>query len=218
MSNFKTLSDLTQEVMQNLSMYPGTATQIYAEDRISNMIIRLFTTLIEERFWTDNTFWYEFHLSGIDGVVEENVSEKITNFNDIECIRSHYDTKNSLQKLHSNIIPQTISGNIPKYYTNSTNTEKVFAVVPYNSLGTVYVRARTRPTEFLPNTVIPFDSIALVLGVCYEYCVDDDNNNIATQKFKELFEKRINQLNNLENSGIYDYNDEESFYTTNAWR
>lgn len=218
MSNYLTLSNLVQQVIQNLSMYPGTATQIYAEDRIANMIIRLFTTLFEERFWTDNTQWYEYNLSGINGVVNENVSENITNFNDIECIRCDYDTKNSLQKMHSNIIPQTVTGCVPKYYINTNIANKIFAVVPFSATGKVYVRARTRPTEFLPDTIIPFDSVALVMGVCYEYCIDDDNNNNATMKFKELFEKRINQLNNLENSGIYDYNDEEGHSSIYSWR
>ena len=218
MSNFKNLSTLTQEVIQNLSMYPGTATQIYAEDRIANMIIRLFTTLFEERFWEDNTNWYEYTLSGINGLVNENVSETITNFHDIECIRSEIDKTYSLQKLHSNIIPQTVKGSTPKFYINSANADKIFAVVPFEATGKIYVRARTRPTEFLPDTIVPFDSIALVLGVCYEYCVDDDNNNNASLKFKELYEKRINQLNNLENSGTFDYNDEEGFYNSTAWR
>lgn len=217
MSNFKTLSQITQEVIQSLSMYPGTATQIYAEDRIANMITRLFSILFEQRFWSDSTFWYEYNLSGINGVVNEDVSKNIAQFNDIECIKTE-NNRNSLRKLHSSVIPQTIKGNNPEYMTNTAIANKIFAVVPYTATGKVFVRARTRPMEFLPDTIIPFDSTALVYGVCYEYSVDDDNNRAATQKFKELFDKRINQLNNQENSGIYDYNDEDCYMTINSWR
>lgn len=218
MSSFKTLSDLTQEVISNLSMYPGTSVQIYAEDRISNMIIRLFSTLFEERFWSDTTFWREYTLSGIDGVVNEDVSKDIAHFHDIECIKSQYDTSSALTKLHSSFVPQIGSGKTPCFYTNTPIENKIFAVVPFTATGKIYVRARTRPTEFLPDTIIPFDSTALVFGVCYEYSVDDDNNKAASQKFKELFDKRINQLNNLENSGIYDYNDDGYQSALYSWR
>lgn len=218
MSNFKNLSDLTQEVIRNLSMYAGTATQIYAEDRIANMIIRLFTTLFEERFWTDTTFWYEYNLSGINGVVNEEVSKDIAQYNDIEYIKYALDTRNSLKKLHSSVIPQTITGSTPVYMTNSNIEGKIFAVVPYNATGKIYVRARTRPSEFLPNTIVPFDYVALVMGVCYEYCVDDGNNSGAVQKFKELYEKRLQQLNNLENSGTFDYNEDICHDVVTSWR
>ena len=64
MSNYKTLAELTQDVIKSLSMYAGTATQVYAEDRIAAMIVRIFNRLFEDRFWDEHTFWYKYTLTG----------------------------------------------------------------------------------------------------------------------------------------------------------
>ena len=55
MSNFKTLKELVQDVITELSMYRGTGTQKYAEDRIADKIVRTFIDVFEQRFWNFNT-------------------------------------------------------------------------------------------------------------------------------------------------------------------
>ena len=88
MSNYKTLAQLTQDVIKSLSMYAGTSTQLYAEDRISATIIRIFNRLFEDRFWDAHTFWYKYTLTGTNGDVSANVDEDIAKFSDIQNISS----------------------------------------------------------------------------------------------------------------------------------
>lgn len=219
MSNFKTLSKLTQEVITELSMYRGTGTQKYAEDRIADKIIRTFNDIFEQRFWTFCTDWYEFELTGSQGVVGENVSQYIRDYNDIEFIVSDTSPQYTLKKLHDSTNPFKVTGTIPVYYKRCNNIEnKVFQVVPFTSTGKIFVRARTRPVEFYPDTVIPFDSNLLIYKVCWDYCCDDGNSQLQVEKYKQLYEQRYNQLLTEHNEGIINYNDEKAFYPCNDWR
>lgn len=218
MNKYLSLSELVQKVITNLSMYQGTATQKYAEDRISEMIIQLFYRLYEDRFWAGSTHWYKYTLTGVDGVCAEDVSKDFTDFYDICSISTEDNPKYTLKKLHNSTNPYLITGDTPAYYIPSKDPKKVFSIVPFTATGTIYVYARTKPQEFYPETIIPFDSIALIYGVCYEYCADDGNSSSQIQKFEKLFNDRMIQLTNLDNSGIYDYNDEEAFIGNNQWR
>lgn len=215
---YKTLSQLVQEVITSLSMYAGTSTQLYAEDRIAAMLVRLFNKLFEMQFWSENTHWFKYELTGINGVCKEDVSRDIANIHDIYSITSSVNLKKSLRKLQQSTNPFEIKGNLPVYYTNTQEPNKVFAVVPYTATGNVYVQARVRPQKIDINTVIPFDPDVLVLGVCWEYCADDGNSSSQIQKFQQLYQERLKILQNKENSGTYDYNDEQAFIGSSEWR
>lgn len=215
---YDTLQNLTQKVIKKLSLYSGTDVQIYAEDRIADMIIDAYNVLIDERFWNDCMFWHEYNLIGENGVVAETVNTDIKNFNDIECIFSEYNNRHQLRKAHNTTIPQTVEGNIPQLYTRSTNSNKVFAVIPYNSTGKLYVRARHRATALYPQDEVPFDSLALVYKVCWEYTADDGANQAEQAKFKQLFEQRMQELRNNDTSGVYDWNDDSINFDIYSWR
>ena len=218
MSNYKTLAQLTQDVIKNLSMYQGTSTQLYAEDRIAAIIIRIFNSLFEDRFWDQHTFWYKYTLTGTNGVVGETVSNDIAKFTDIQCISSADNPQYSLKQLQSTTNPFLIEGNTPNYFIPSQNPNKIFAIVPFSATGDIYVRARHRPATIIATTEIPFDPDILVLGACYEYCADDGNSNTQVQKFQMLYQKRLQELINLENQNVFDWNDEEPYYSSSQWR
>ena len=214
---YKTLTQLVQEVIKSLSMYAGTATQLYAEDRIASMIVRLFNKLFEMQYWSEHTQWFKYELTGINGVCKEDVSKDIANIHDIYSITTTNNPKKSLRKLQQSTNPFEISGDVPQYYTNTQEPNKVFAIVPYNATGNIYVQARVRPQNIDINTVIPFDPDVLVLGVCWEYCADDGNSSSQIQKFQQLYQERLKVLQNNENSGTFDYNDEEAYYKSSMW-
>ena len=216
MSNFKTLKELVQDVITELSMYRGTGTQKYAEDRIADKIIRTFIDVFEQRFWSYNTDWYKYTLSGSNGLVGENVSLDIKDFNDIEFIKD--ESGRTLNKLHDSTNPYKITGTIPAYYKRTNTDKKIFQVVPFNSIGDVFVRGRTRPTQFEPETVIPFDSNLLIYKVCWDYVCDDGNSLAQIDKYKQLYEQRYNHLLTQENEGVINYNDDIAYNPLTSWR
>ena len=218
MSNYKTLAELTQDVIKSLSMYAGTATQVYAEDRIAAMIVRIFNRLFEDRFWDEHTFWYKYTLTGENGVVGSNVDNDISKFTDIQYISTDDNPRYTLKQLHGSTNPYKVEGTIPTYFIPTQIEHKIFAVVPFASTGDIYVRARHRPNTFIATTVIPFDPDVLVLGACYEYCADDGNSNQETQKFLTLYQQRLQQLINLDNQNTINWNDEQAYYDVRSWR
>ena len=215
MSNFKTLKQLVQEVITELSMYRGTGTQKYAEDRIADKIVRTFIDVFEQRFWNLNTDWYKYTLSGSSGLVGENVSLDIKDFNDIETILCE---NSELRKLHDSTNPFLIEGSTPKYYKRTNVDKKIFQIVPFKSTGTLYVRGRTRPTQFEPETVIPFDANLLIYKVCWDYVCDDGNSKLQVDKYKQLYEQRYNFLLTQQNENVIDYNNEVAYNSLNSWR
>lgn len=215
---YDTLQNLTQQTIRKLSLYSGVDVQIYAEDRIADMIVDAYNELIEERFWTDCMQWNEFNLSGSLGIVNENVSTYIKDFNDIECIFSEYNKRQQLRKAHNTTIPQIIDGNVPQLYTKSANPNKIFAVIPYNATGKLYVRSRSKVTTFYPQDIVPFDKLALIYKVCWQYTVDDGSNPAEQQKFKQLFDNRMQELRANDTSGVYDWNDDSVNFDIYNWR
>lgn len=218
MSNYLTLAKLVQEVIKNLSMYQGTSTQLYAEDRISAIIVRLFNKLFEDRFWDEHTFWYKYTLTGTNGVVGENVSNDIAKFTDIQYISSADNPRYTLKQLQGSTNPFLIEGNTPVYVMPTHIENKIFSVVPFSATGDVYVRARHRPSKIIATTEIPFDPDVLILGACYEYCADDGNSNAQVEKFLTLYQQRLQELINLDNQNPINWNDEEAYYNSTEWR
>ena len=214
---YDTLQNLTQKTIKKLSLYSGTDVQIYAEDRIADMLIDAYNELIDERFWSDCMQWREFNLTGAEGIVSETVSDYINNINDIECIFSEYNKRTQLRKAHNTTIPQTIEGNVPQLYIKSPNVNKVFAVIPFTSTGKLYVRYRTRLTNIYPQDIVPFDNLALIYKVCWQYTTDDGSNPAEQQKFMKLFEDRMRELRNNDTSGVYDWNDDSINFDIYNW-
>lgn len=216
MSNFKTLKELVQDVITELSMYRGTGTQKYAEDRIADKIVRTFIDIFEQRFWNYNTDWYKYTLSGSNGLVGENVSLDIKDFNDIEFIKD--ESGRTLNKLHDSTNPYKITGTIPAYYKRTNIDKKIFQIVPFNSIGEIFVRGRTRPTQFEPETVIPFDANYLIYKVCWDYVCDDGNSKLQVDKYRQLCEQRYNHLLTIHNEGVINYNEDVAYNSLNSWR
>ena len=215
MSNFKTLKELVQDVITELSMYRGTGTQKYAEDRIADKIVRTFVDVFEQRFWDFNVEWFKYTLSGSNGLVGENVSKDLIDVNDIDVILYN---KHELLKLHNSTNPFLIEGEIPLYYKRTNIDKKIFQIIPFKAKGDLYVRGRTRPTKFEPETVIPFDANYIVYKVCWDYVADDGNSLPQLDKYKILAEQRYNFLLTQQNENVIDYNNEVAYNSLNSWR
>ena len=220
--NFQTLEKLVKRVIQRLSMYQGTSVQIYAEDRIMQMIIDNYRLVVDSFMWSGLSFWKEYTLAGSNGEVLENVKEDIKNFGDIIAIVPKDAPSYSLKRLQSSTPITEIEGTSPAYYTNNyENPEKIFKVVPLTAIGSVIVHAKgtiSTNTLLTPRDIIPFDSDYLVYAVCAEYLADDGNSQTQLQKFSQLRDTRLMQLKAIDNSGITDYNDEICISAVNSWR
>lgn len=194
-----TLAQLVARTADRLSMVAGTGVQIYAEDRIAEMIQHKFDVLFEERFWPQFNTWVTWTLDGTLGVVTADLTDLVKRFEDIRVIfpSNSNAALTKISALTQN--PFVLSGSTPIHFDalgpNSGNkTEKVFFIWPKSSTGNLVSQFRTRPDTFTANDTVDFDDQALILGATFDYLEDDGTNPNATQKFQLLFEARVKQL------------------------
>ena len=194
-----TLSQLIARAADRMSMAAGTGVQIYAEDRIAEMIQHKFDVLFSEVFWPQFCAWSTWTLDGTLGVITTDVTDLIKNFEDIQVMYPA-DSNSALTLIsHLTLNPFTLSGTTPIHFdalgpTDAQKTSRVFFIWPKTATGDVIVRYRTKPAAFSPESEIDFDDQALILGAVYDYLEDDGTNPNATQKFQNLFEARVKQL------------------------
>ena len=187
-------------------MVAGTGVQIYAEDRIAEMIQHKFDILFDEAFWPQFLTWAQWTLDGTLGVITVDVTSLLKRFEDIRVIfpGSSNTPLTKISALTTN--PFELSGTVPIHYealgpTDAAKTTKVFQIWPKTATGNVIVQYRTKPDTFVGTDEIDFDDQALILGSVFDYLEDDGTNPNATQKFQLLFEARVKQLKNTFNSG-----------------
>ena len=222
-ANYQNLYTLTKRILQRLSMYRGTSVQVYAEDRIMQMVLDQYDLVLDNFAWNNISHWKKFTLTGIKGYCGEKVSDYIVDFNDIIAIKVNSDDDEALKRLHSTTIPEEITGDTPHYYMPANeNPDKIFQIIPYNAQGDIYVNIRGRLNTNMitidPEVLIPFDSSYLVYAVCMDYLADDASSKLQYEKFKNLRDERLRQLKDLDNAGTIDYNDDKAILSNNEWR
>jgi hypothetical protein len=201
-----TLTELITRVEDRLSMVSGQGTQIYAEDRIAEMIQHKFDVLFTEEFWPQFCRWAQYTLDGTLGVITTDLTSLVKDVEDIQAI-FHNTNSSPIPKLNpSTVNPFGLSGARPLHYeglsTSFTNyASRVFHIWPHTATGILTMRYRTKPDTFVATDEIYFDDQALILGAVFDYLEDDGTNSNATQKFQAMFEARVMQLKDSLNSG-----------------
>ena len=194
-----TLSQLVARTADRLSMVSGTGVQVYAEDRIAEMIQHKHDILFDEAFWPQYSQWHQLTLDGTLGIVTTDLTDILKRYEDIQVIFRGGTTTALTKMANLTTNPFELAGTTPIHYEafaagTTYFTSRVFQVWPKAATGTLVARIRTRPATFVAETEINFDDQALILGATYDYLEDDGTNPNATQKFQSLFESRVNQL------------------------
>jgi hypothetical protein len=200
-----TLTQLITRTADRLSMVAGTGVQIYAEDRIAEMIQHKFDVLFEEVFWPQFMTWATWTLDGTLGIVTTDVTSLLKRYEDIRVIYPDASTTPLTKMSALTTNPFTLSGTTPIHYealgpTDANKASRIFQIWPKSATGDVIVQYRTKPDTFVSTDEIDFDDQALILGATFDYLEDDGTNPNATQKFQLLFEARVKQLKNSFNS------------------
>ena len=192
-----TLTQLSDRVIQRLSMVGGTAAQIYAEDRIAEMIQHKFDALFDERWWHQFLSWGTWTLDGSTGIVTTDLTTLVKRFEDIRVIyKENFNTP--LSELSATTMnPYELSGTTPLFFEANASTSRPFKIWPLAATGNIVVQYRTKPDTFDPEDTVNFDDQALILGTVYDYLEDDGTNPNATQKFQNMFEARVAQLKKI---------------------
>lgn len=202
-----TLSDLVQRTVTRLSMVPGIAVQVYAEDRIAEMIWHKFV-MVRDELWWDDYMDYTQLTQGVHGLPIENVVRElpptpvgdevvINSFTDIQYAW-HPNRRDPLKHWprRANPMGAMRAGTTLWLMPDAT---KVVRFMPYEPGRVMMVRHKRHYTFFQPDDIVPMDDQLMILGACYDYLEDDGTNAGQTEKFRNLFNDRLRQLKGDEN-------------------
>lgn len=194
-----TLAELVQKVISRISQVPGTGVQLYAEDRIAEMIQETFDFLFDDYFWPQFYFDGTYTLDGTTGAITGDISDYIKRYEDIQYIFFESDTW-PLKELPRNYNPSLITGTHGRLFKPNSDATKMFTVLPITASGGVTVIGRTKPDVFAVDDEVDFDNTALILAATRDYLEDDGANPGAVDKFEQMFESRLKQLKNNQDS------------------
>lgn len=194
-----TFTELISRTTTRLSMVSGRGVQIYAEDKIAEMLQHKFDILFDEEFWPQFYFINQYTLDGTLGVATADLTDVLKRFVDIRFVLKG-DTTTQLPILPTSINPFGLSGTTPAYIVANATASKRFNVWPKTATGTITVGLRTKPDAFEGDDTVDFDEQLLILGASYDYLEDDASNPGATQKFEAMFDSRRKQWHRMLNS------------------
>ncbi len=194
-----TFSELISRTTTRLSMVSGRGVQVYAEDKIAEMLQHKFDILFDEEFWPQFKSINQYTLDGTLGVVTADLTSVLKRFIDIQSVLLG-NTTTQLPILPTSVNPFALSGTTPLYIDAINTASKRFNVWPKSATGTITVRLRTKPDPFGGDDEVDFDDQLLILGAAYDYLEDDASNPGATQKFEAMFDSRRKQWHRMLNS------------------
>lgn len=202
--SYDTLTNLIDRITERLSLVQGTSVQTYAQDRIAAAIQHKFDILFSEIFWPQHLVWRTSALDGTLGVVTDDLTDILSDFEDIGRIYPEDSTQPLPLLPAKSLNPFILSGTKPRFYApipnGESNDDKVFNIWPKTATGNIQWVFRKHPKTdtagrlFNPSDTVTFDDHALILGATFDILEDDATNPNATQKFQSMFESRMKQL------------------------
>jgi hypothetical protein len=213
---WKTLRELTADVINNLSQAGGVGSQRYAEPRIELLLNQCFEMLLDRQWWPQLMEWFlNCPLDGTTGVVTTDISA-ITRFEDIRAVLPAGSDR-QLARLPLEINPGDIPAGQLTFIDSSSIADKAFRVFSATTTGNLTIHARLKPATFTANDEVKFDSLALVYGAAWAYAEDDGTNPGAAQKFQLLFENRVSIIEAMLNDKPIALNKRATFVPNSWW-
>jgi hypothetical protein len=203
----QTLAQIVTRCTVRLSMVSGVGVQIYAEDRLADMVQSIFTQ-VRDMLWWDDLMTYVTLTQDANGRPVENVLSAmpvvpigdeivISKFSDIQYVWSQR-RRDPLKDMPRRGNP---SGALKQGNTlyKLADAQKVIRVAPFEPGSLITLRYKVPEPTFNADTVIPFDSEVLMLGAVYEYLEDDGTNPGQIEKYRNNYNARLQMLVSEEN-------------------
>jgi hypothetical protein len=190
----KTLETLITEVQQKLYQASGPAVQVYSEDILAQKILEAFDRCFKAKFWPQFLTREVRTLNGTTG----KTTVPFTNIKEWEDVHSIFRA-NSTSPIPT--MPESYNLiNIPSgliRFVEPSDDATLFTAYPLTATDQILVVGRKRPTSwgaFTKSDLIPFDYLALEYLAAWEYATDEASNAAMAQKFQQLFNSRMKQL------------------------
>jgi hypothetical protein len=200
---YQTTANLVPRIIRRLTQVVGTGTQIYAEDRILEILAEVYRQSSRAYWWPDLMQRFDVTVDPTSGIVTSDLinatnTGRVESFGDIRSVFFN-DYPRPMSQLPGNISSNSLLTGIPGYISPLTYGEdptgyRLFKLVPVPS-GTVnlHVLARITPVNIFTdvNVLVPIDEFVLINGVCFKYCVEDGNNPAMAEQFRNTFDTEL---------------------------
>lgn len=191
---YKTAEQIMLAVEKDVGLVSGTAVQSYSEPLIYQAIQVIFDMMFRKRFWDHLTDWYEYPLNGINGLLASDIDGVCKGFEDIECIWLSDFSRQVVKPYQPDY--KIVTGSNALYYTpviyNAASPDdfnkKVIRFWPNTATGSVAMRIRSKPADFVPQDLVPFPSDVISMGAAWKLLESDGINPTAAQTAQQLYE------------------------------
>lgn len=232
-----TKNSIMLSCLRQLSMVYGTSVNTYAEERLYAMIDEALMSVFKDRFWDRHIKKVKVEVS--NGYPTLNNLEKVCQeFDDVQVIMNNQSYPRELSRANSSVIAPVYTGTMPVFYQRSDIPSKLFRVIPPASGVDVWVIFRTLckpevyqdfvnnepiidPSDtrftYYPSDEIPFDSLAIMYKVCYNYSMIKGDNKDQAQMYANLYSQRLSQLKESESNSTMSYETGPQQTYQNGW-
>lgn len=179
-----TVDGAVRRVTTLLSQVSGENVQLYAEDKIIDMLQNSYNSLFDKLWWPNRMRRETKTLNGTSGEVTVAFTA-LTRFDDIKHVYRE-GISVPLPEIQLNRNPDVITGTTVRGYEYSATAGKFFKCYPIASTDNVIVHYREKQADFIEGTEaeIDFDVDLLVFAAVYDYLEDDGTNPGATEKYR----------------------------------
>lgn len=186
-----TVNETVRRVTTLLSQVAGENVQLYAEDKIIDMLQSSYNQLFDKLWWPNRMRRLTVTLNGTSGEATTNFTT-LTRFDDIKHVYREGD-RIPLPEVALNENPDIITGSRARFYEPTGTASKIFKCYPIASVDNIIVHFRERQADFIldPTVNIDFDIDLLVFGAVYDYLEDDGSNPGATEKYRARFNAKF---------------------------
>lgn len=190
-----TIKSLIERIETRLFMLPGLDVQIHAEGQLEEMLRGVYNTLFDDFWHPDYTLFRSSTIDATTGQVTDDLSNIVLRYKDLHTVYWDED-EDPLPR----VTPGASLGRIRRRSIMPSGDPKtVFKVVPVGETGPVHFWYRTKIADTVwenqdYDTVINMDDEVLMLGVVYEWLVNDDSNQAATQEYRAKYLMRQQQI------------------------
>lgn len=188
---FKTARQITQAVIKLVGLVSGTGVQTYTEPQITAAIQLQFDILFQKRYWEWLSDWHSEPLSGVGGLLTNDISSFCSAFNDVREIYVTDTDRRVVRPIDREHL--RVTGSAPKYYVplmwnDAQAATRHLKFYPLLATGSVDIKCRTKPSDFVPDDPVPFPDVVITNAVAWHLLDNDGMNPTAASKAQTLYE------------------------------
>lgn len=216
---YKTVTQITQAVLNKIGLVSGTGVQSYTEPQIETAVQDAFLMLFRKRFWEHLSDWYTYSLDGVNGVVTTDLTTILKSHEDVKEIYDAESDRRIVKGFDRDFA--RVNGSNALYYSalkygTPNFTTRVLQFWPKTSLGSVSMYIRTCPDPFIATSIVPFPADIIEWATTWLMLETDGMNPGNAAKAQGMFQMTYSDYVSSISDGVVGHGANRNAYT--VWK